>query len=137
VHVFSPGGPDGVSGPELPIGSEAWAVRGVRRTTLAARLKAIYGTVDKVEAFVGAYSEKHVAGSEMGELNNAMWSKQFAALRDGDRFYYANDPVLTSPAVNAVQTSLGITHKRTLAQLIALNTDVPAADLPVNVFFAP
>lgn len=127
----------GPAGENVPVGSEAGAVRGVRRSTLAARLKAVYGTVDKVEAFVGAYSEPHVAGSEMGELNNAMWRKQFAALRDGDRFFYANDPVLTNPAVNAIQASLGITHKRTLAQLIALDTDVPAAELPLNVFFAP
>ena len=73
----------------------------------------------------------------MGELNNAMWRKQFAALRDGDRFFYANDPVLNNPAVNALQQSLGITHRRTVAQLIALNTNVPAAELPANVFFAP
>lgn len=73
----------------------------------------------------------------MGQLNNAMWRKQFAALRDGDRFFYAHDPVLSNPVVNAIQQALGITHKRTLAQLIALNTDVPAAELPANVFFAP
>lgn len=131
VKLFGPAGED------VPLGSEAGAVRGVRRTTLAARLKAIYGTVDKVEAFVGAYSESHVAGSEMGQLNNAMWSKQFAALRDGDRFFYAHDPVLSNPAVNAIQRALGITDKRTLAQLIALNTDIPSAELPANVFFAP
>ena len=35
-------------------------MNGVRRTTLAARLKAIYGSVDKVDAFVGMVSEPHV-----------------------------------------------------------------------------
>ena len=40
----------------------------------------------------------------MGELNNAMWRKQFAALRDGDRFFYAHDPVLSNPAVNAIHS---------------------------------
>lgn len=44
---------------------------------------------------------------------------------------------VNNPAVNALQQSLGITHKRTVAQLIALNTNVPAAELPANVFFAP
>ena len=39
-------------------------------------------------------SEKHVPGTEFGALQLAMWKKQFAALRDGDRFFYANDPVL-------------------------------------------
>lgn len=86
---------------------------------------------------MGAYSEPHMAGSEMGRLNAAVWRKQFVALRDGDRFFYANDPVLTNPLVNIFQRVRGISHKRTLAQLIAANTDVPPADLPANVFFAP
>ena len=38
------------------------AVVGVRRTTLAARLKAIYGNVDQVDAFVGMLAEPHVPG---------------------------------------------------------------------------
>ena len=74
---------------------EEGAVRAVRRTTLAARLRAIYGDVNNVDAFVGAFAERHRPNSEMGKLNLAMWSKQFAALRDGDRFFYANDPVLS------------------------------------------
>lgn len=45
----------------------------------------------------------------MGQLSNAMWRKQFAALRDGDRFFYAHDPVLSNPVVNAIQQALGIT----------------------------
>ena len=43
-------------------GGQEEAVTGVRRTTLAARLKAIYGNVDKLDAFVGMVSEQHVAG---------------------------------------------------------------------------
>jgi len=92
----------------------------------------VSGGQDNVEAFVGAFSEPHVAGSEMGELNLAIWRKQFAALRDGDRFFYANDPVLTT-----IKQKYGITYQRTLGQLISLNTDVPAGQLPANVFFAP
>ncbi|HYU58020.1 MAG TPA: peroxidase family protein [Actinomycetota bacterium] len=46
----------------------------VRRTSLAARLKAIYGTVDRVDAFVGMNSEPHVWSSELGELQRAMWA---------------------------------------------------------------
>jgi hypothetical protein len=119
------------NGNPVPLGSENGAVRGVRRTTLAARLKAIYGDVDNVDAFVGAYSEPHVPGTEMGQLNLAIWRKQFTALRDGDRFFYANDPVL-----NVIESRFGITYRHTLAELIAMNTDVPASDLPANVFFA-
>src|SRR5439155_5529337 len=69
-------------------------VTGVRRTALAARLKAIYGSVDKVDAFVGMTSEQHLEGTDFGELQLTMWRTQFAAIRDGDRFFYVNDPAL-------------------------------------------
>ena len=68
----------------------------VRRTTVAARLRAIYGNVNRVEAFVGMVAERHIPGTEFGELQLAMWKKQFEALRDGDRFFYLHDPVLAT-----------------------------------------
>ena len=82
-------------GNPIELGSEAAdgeAVVGVRRTTLAARLKAIYDDTDKLDAFVGMVSERHVPGTEFGELQLAIWKQQFQALRDGDRFFYLNDP---------------------------------------------
>ena len=101
-------------------------VTGTRRTTLAARLKAIYGSVDRLDAFVGMVSERHVAGTEFGELQLAMWKKQFAALRDGDRFFYLNDP-----ALRLIAASFGIDPRRTLADIVRLNTGVT---LQPNVF---
>jgi hypothetical protein len=98
-------------------------VVGVRRTTLAARLKALYGNVDKVEAFVGMLAEPHVPGSELGPLQLAIWKRQFEALRDGDRFYYANDPLLTK-----IEQAYGITYRHTLAELIRLNVGATVAD---------
>jgi peroxidase len=105
------------------------ATKATRRTPLAARLKAIYGSVDKMDAFVGIIAEKHVAGSDLGELQQAMWIKQFAALRDGDRFFYGNDPQLTT-----IANQYGIDFHHTLAQIIAANTDIPLADMNDNVF---
>ena len=64
----------------------------MRRTTLAARLQRVYGNVDKVDAFTGMLAEPHVLGTEFGELQLAIWKRQFQALRDGDRFFYLNDP---------------------------------------------
>src|SRR5215471_20156291 len=106
------------------------ATVGVRRTTLAARLKAIYGDVNKVDAFVGLVSEKHVAGSELGELQRAMWTQQFAALRDGDRFYFGNNSDLTT-----IRLVFGIDFRKDLGDLIAMDGHVDRADLPNNVFF--
>ncbi len=105
-----------------------------RRTTLAARLKAIYGSVDKVDAFVGVFAEPHVPGTEMGQTQLTMWQKQFQALRDGDRFYFGNDQGLSF-----IQSTFGIDFHHTLAQIISMNTDEGASSLnPTgNVFLAP
>jgi hypothetical protein len=100
-----------------------------RRTPLAARLRAIYGSVDNVDAFVGMIAEPHVSG-EFGELQRAIWAKQFQALRDGDRFFFGNDPALAT-----INSLYGIDFRQTLSKVIAANTDV-ADELPPNVFFA-
>jgi hypothetical protein len=100
----------------------------VRRTTHAARLRAIYGSVDNVDAFVGMVSERHVPGTEFGPLQLAIWKKQFEALRDGDRFFYLDDPVL-----DTIAQTYGITYRHTLAELIALDAGV---SVQPNVFKA-
>jgi hypothetical protein len=113
----------------IPLRSDAArenAVVGVRRTTLAARLKATYGSVRKLDAFVGMLSEQHVPGTEFGELQLAMWKKQFEALRDGDRFFYLNDPLLPR-----LESRYGLDYSRSLANIIRLNT---GARTPADVF---
>jgi hypothetical protein len=105
-------------------------VVGERRTPLAARLKAIYGSVDEIDAFVGMIAEPHIPGTEFGELQMALWSRQFQALRDGDRFYYERDPGL-----GYIVRELGIDYRHSLAEVIAANTDIELAELNDNVFF--
>ena len=102
------------------------AVSGVRRTALASRLEAIYGNVGRLDAYVGMVSEPHVRGTELGPLQLAAWKRQFRALRDGDRFFYANDPELAQ-----IRKRYGIDYRTTLAQLIRLNTGVT---VQANVF---
>jgi len=111
-----------------PLGprSQEEAVTGIRRTTLAARLKAIYERVGRIDAFVGMLSERHVPGTEFGRLQLAMWKQQFEALRDGDRFFYLNDPELAH-----IDEDFGITYRHSLADIISLNS---GARVPANVF---
>ncbi len=68
-------------------------------------------------------------GTEFGELQLAIWKKQFEALRDGDRFFYRNDPGLS-----LIRRYLGIDYRRNLGDIIALNTDIPRDELAENVF---
>jgi hypothetical protein len=110
------------------------ATSDVRRTTVAARLRAIYGSVDRVDAFVGVSAEPHVPGSELGETELAMWTREFTRLRDGDRFFYGNDPALAR-----IAATYGIDYRHTLAQIIEGNTDIAPDGLnPTgNVFLTP
>lgn len=108
---------------------EEQAVSGTRRTTVASRLNAVYGSLDKVDPFVGMLCEPHPAGAELGELQRTIWRDQYTRLRDGDRFFHAADPALP-----LIQQQYGINYQHTLAQLIQLNTGGVAQ---ANVFQIP
>jgi hypothetical protein len=114
------------NGNVVPLGSPDAAedpVSGTRRSTVASRLRAIYGPwggIDKLDAFVGMLAERHVPGTELGELQLAIWTKQFQALRDGDRFFYGNDDEL-----RVIQSTYGIDYRHTLAEIVTENTNTP------------
>lgn len=52
------------------------------------KLRSLYGSVDKIDAWVGALAEDHVGGGSTGPLVRAVLSDQLARLRSGDRFWY-------------------------------------------------
>ncbi|HEX6471760.1 MAG TPA: peroxidase family protein [Streptosporangiaceae bacterium] len=106
-------------------------VTAVRRTPLAARLRAMYHDVDKVDAFVGMVAEPHARGTQFGELQRAIWTREFQRLRDGDRFFYENQ----QPALRFIRNAYGIDFRRNLGDLIAADTDIPRASLAHDVFF--
>src|SRR4029078_5978323 len=99
------------------------------RSAVAAVLNAMPGDVSQRDAFVGMSAEQHVRGVEFGELQRAIWRKQFEALRDGDRFFYLNDPLLP-----AIERQFGITYRHRLSEIIEANT---RADGASNVFRLP
>jgi hypothetical protein len=111
--------------------AEGTATRGVRRSTTAARLRAVYGSVNNLDAFTGMIAEQHVPGADMGELQLAIWKREFERLRDGDRFFYGNDPGLSH-----IKQVYGIDFRRSLGDIIALNTDIPREEMNDNVFLA-
>jgi hypothetical protein len=116
---------------------EATGVRDVRRTTVAARLRGVYGSVDNIDAFTGMISEQHVRGSEMGELQLAIWTREFTRLRDGDRFFYGNADQGHN-GLDFIKSTYGVDFKKTLGEIIlANNPDVTGKDLQTNVFKDP
>jgi hypothetical protein len=121
-----------IDGVPTVVGDGDGSTSGVRRTTVAARLKAIYGNPSNVDGFSGMVAERHLPGTEFGELQMAIWRRQFQALRDGDRFFYGNDQGLST-----IRATYGIDFRTTLAQVIARNTDLPSAAINPDVFLVP
>jgi len=119
-----------MNGAAIGVGLADGTAAVARRTPVAARLKAIYNNnIGNVDAFVGMLAEPHLPFSDLGELQTAIWARQFTALRDGDRFFYGNDQGLST-----IKSQYGIDYRTTLGKIIANNTDTPAADVHANVF---
>tara|TARA_R110002111_G_scaffold107056_2_gene165461 strand:+ start:28274 stop:30550 length:2277 start_codon:yes stop_codon:yes gene_type:complete len=93
---------------------------------VAAKLEALYGTVNNIDLWVGGLAEDHLPGSSMGETFTAIIVDQFERLRDGDRFWYEN--VFSGDALAEISGT-------TLADVIERNTEI--SGLQENVFFAP
>jgi peroxidase len=89
-------------------------------------LAAAFPSVDEIDPWVGLLSEDHVPGSITGPTLRTILVHQFTNLRDGDQFFYLNDPDLAQ-----YQTYL---EQLTLSQIILQNTGVLLQD---NVFFTP
>jgi hypothetical protein len=98
---------------------------------IRAKLEELYGSVDNIDPFVGALADDHLPGSSVGALVNAIVTNQFTRLRDGDRFFYTDDPLLSSRAVERIIDLDTVT----LAQIIRLNTGI--TNLQANVFYDP
>lgn len=91
---------------------------------VVAALQTAYGTVDKVDIWVGGLAETHVTGGSVGPLFAAIMKDQFMRSRSGDRFWYENGQ-LSSNELAAVRAT-------TFADLIERNSDL--SGLPENVF---
>ena len=87
-----------------------------------------YGEVGKIDLWSGGLAEDHVPGAMVGETLQAIISDQFRRLRDGDRFWFENEPYfLANPEV------LDHVRRITLASIFRGNTAM-ADEIQDNVF---
>lgn len=86
-------------------------------------LRQLYGSVNKIDLWVGAMAEDHVRGSSAGPLAQRIMADQFQRLRDGDRFWF--ERTFSGAQLNQLEHT-------TLADIIERNTGV--AGLQDNVF---
>jgi len=89
------------------------------------RLEDAYGDVDLIDPWVGGLAEDHIEGAVVGELIATMLADQFTRLRDGDRFWYANDDELSDEDIAALESTR-------LSDVIGRNTDL--SNIPRDVF---
>ena len=94
---------------------------------LSAALESVYADINDVDPWVGFMSEDHFANSIVGEGLDAMLKLQFGFLRDGDRYYYENDPSFTADEISEIKST-------TLSNILLRNTEI--LTLQDNVFIA-
>ncbi len=92
-------------------------------------MEMVYGDIDDIDPWVGMLAEDHMPDALFGETAMLIVSVQFQALRDGDRFYYENDPNLTDDEKAWLKQTR-------LADVIRRNSNYDMSALPDNVFFA-
>lgn len=92
-----------------------------------AALASVYPDVSTIDPWVGMLAEDHMPGGSVGELMSYIIISQFERTRDGDRFYYLNDPAL-SPYLAMIDGT-------TLRDIIEANTGIDT--LQDDVFFVP
>ncbi|MCY4432176.1 MAG: hypothetical protein OXE45_00755 [bacterium] len=87
-----------------------------------------YGEVEKIDLWSGGLAEDHAPGAMVGETLQTIISDQFSRLRDGDRFWFQNDPYfLANPEV------LDQVGRITLASIFRCNTAMDD-EIQDNVF---
>jgi len=96
-------------------------------TVLRTALVNVYGDIDKVDPWIGFMSEDHLPNAIVGEGLQTILKLQFGNLRDGDRYYYENDPAFSSEEIDELKNTK-------LSDIILRNSDIEL--LQDNVFIA-
>jgi len=94
---------------------------------MLAGLQSMYSSVDEIHPWIGMMAEDHLPGAAVGETLAAVLSDQFGRMRDGDRYFYLNDPEL-GPGLTALIEST------TLSEIIRRNSSIRRLQDDVFIF---
>lgn len=92
---------------------------------LAKNMKFLYGNVDNIDAWIGLLAEKHLDNSIFGPTLYKIMEDQFIRLREGDRFYFENDPAFSPEEINEIKNTK-------IHDIIMRNSDLTI--MPYEVF---
>ena len=84
---------------------------------VTAILEEIYGSLDKIDPWVGLLAEDPIEGSIFGEVVHKLVAEQFEAIRTGDRYYYLNDAYIFPEDMELINST-------TMSELIMRNTEI-------------
>ena len=83
---------------------------------LQVALTALYGSADNLDPWLGGLVEKNMPGLPLSELFHAIITEQFQRTRDGDRFWFETDAMLS-------EDDLAWIYSRSLSDVIMDSTD--------------
>ncbi len=90
---------------------------------LRSALSNVYGgDISKVDPWVGGLAENHVNGAQVGPFFLAVLKDQFLRLRDGDRFWFENDPTVDTSKIYGIRLSDIINRNTSLTLSTSSNT---------------
>ena len=69
------------------------------------RLLNLYTDINDIDPWVGMLAEERMPGALFGETIMEIMMYQFGVLRDGDRFYYENDPILSAAEKDIIKNT--------------------------------
>lgn len=95
--------------------------------SLSALLEATYGNINDIDPWIGFMSEDHMTNAIMGETMEQLLRMQFSFLRNGDRYYYENDPSFTQSEITSIKNTK-------LSEVLIRNTEIET--MQENVFIA-
>lgn len=107
-----------------------------RKVSVQTALSTAYGSVNRVEAWIGMVAEDHAPGAAMGETLIAVWELQFRKIRDGDRLYFRKPGLFPDVVTNQIARVRDLFYDSdTLRNIVLRNTDIEDDELPRRMFF--
>lgn len=105
----------------------------VGNSTLAEQMHAMYETIDNIDPYIALVGEKQIAtrkgqgqkkySSSLGETSTLIGLQQFQKIRDGDRFWYEKEGILSRDELQEIK-------RVSLSDLLKANFPELASEIP-------
>lgn len=101
--------------------------------TVFTTLREVYKDINRIDPWVGMLAEAPMPGSLFGETITAAMQQQFTALRDGDRFFFENDPALSEEMKAQIRATKMVDIVKRNTTISLMQENVFKATPPSNI----